>query len=361
MYEPGGLDALVLEEVAVPTPGPDEVLVKVVSAGVDYHDVIIRSGVRRMGVKYHDIVVHRNSRDRIRKGLILGHEIAGIVEEAGAGVTTVRRGDRVTCKQLASCGWCKLCRSGNETRCNLATGTEGGYAEYAVIREDAVVKVPDDADLKAAAIFACAIGTALHAVKAIGHVQLGETVLVTGASGGVGIHALQLCQSAGARVIAVTSSPHKADILRQYGADEVVASPDLNFHEQVKDLTEGEGVDVIVDCVGSLAFPSGFRSIAKRGRYLFVGQLNRDEISISPALIFRKAIEIHGPGSTTREELKEVILLVQRGKVKPVFAGEYPLEEVRRVHEMLENRQVAGRVLLLPGAKSEKRTKTKKP
>ena len=351
MYEPGGLDALKIVDIDRPKPGPGQVLIKVAAAGVDAHDVIVRSGIRKMGVAYHDVTVHRNGGAEHKKAHILGHEISGIVEEIGSQVTTVKPGDRVACKQLSSCGICKLCRSGNETRCNRFVGNEGGYAEYVAINEDGVVKVPDDIDLKTSAMFACAIGTALHAVKAVGKVQIGENVLVTGASGGVGIHALQLCKSAGARVITVTSSPDKAPFLKQYGADEVISAPDLNFHEQVKELTDGEGVDVVVDCVGAPTFPSGFRSIAKAGRYLFVGAIDSNEIHISPALIFRKAISIHGPASTTRQELKDVFTLVQRKQVKPVFAGEYALEEAAIVHKLLEERKITGRALLVPSIK----------
>ncbi len=357
VYEPGGPEALVVEEVDPPRPGPNEALIQVVGAGVDYHDVIIRQGTRRLGVHSSDLTVHRGKRKEKKSGLILGHEVSGIVVEVGELVTRVAPGDRVAAKQLASCGWCKLCRSGNETRCDLAKGTEGGYAEYVAIAEDALVKVPEDIDLKSAAIFACAIGTALHAIKPIGRVQIGDNVLVTGPSGGVGIHAVQLCAAAGARVIAVTSSPEKVDVLKEYGADEVIASPDLNFHDAVKDLTDGLGVDVVVDCVGSRTFPSGFRSIAKRGRYLLVGQLFREDISINPALVFRKAVEIHGPGSTTRQELAEVITLVQRGKVKPVFSGEFALEEAGHVHQMLEDRKIVGRSLLVPAAAGGKKGK----
>jgi D-arabinose 1-dehydrogenase-like Zn-dependent alcohol dehydrogenase len=210
LREPG---VLICGSVADPTPRSREVVIQVAFCGVCSHDVAVYTGILRAGIALP---------------CIPGHEIAGTIVAVGSGVSGFRVGDRVaTTQRERICGQCRLCRSGREPLCAEQvflgdTRLNGGYAEFVVVESNNVVPVPDAVPLDAAAIAACAIGTMLHAVRIVGRIARGDTVLVTGAGGGLGIHGIQLVQRAGGRVIAQTTSAAKADMLRELGADAVV-------------------------------------------------------------------------------------------------------------------------------------------
>jgi acryloyl-coenzyme A reductase len=197
-------------------------------------------------------------------------------------------------------------------------------------------------------ILACAVGTALHAVRSRADVRAGERVLITGASGGVGMHAVQLARLAGARVIAVTSSPGKADELDAVGAHDVIVAPDLDFASQVKKLTDGQGVDAVIEIVGAATFTSSLRSLSTRGRVVFVGNVTAQDVSLAPVITIMKEINITGSQACTRQELADVIELVRRGDITPMIDRTLPLEQAAAAHRLLDARQVQGRVVLIP-------------
>ncbi|HWE19579.1 MAG TPA: alcohol dehydrogenase catalytic domain-containing protein [Hyphomicrobiaceae bacterium] len=337
---PGGVDVLTPQTVPDPVAGPKDVIIKVDSCGVCFHDIVTRNGTLRMGVKMP---------------LILGHEIAGTVVDVGRDVRSFKAGDRVaTVQRYHICGSCAHCRTGFEPLCEDRKflgdwGLVGGYAEYVAVEDDNVAVVPDAVPLDEAAIVACTVGTILNAVREVGRVQMGESVLVTGSGGGLGLNAIQLARLAGARVIAQTTSPGKAEQLRALGAHEVVAhARGEDFSGEVKRRTGGRGVDVAVDNVGSLLFTPIRRSIAVRGRWILIGQLTGDFVPFNPAQLFLKGISMLSATSTTRKQLEDCLALVASGAVKPVVASALPLAEARRAHELVEAGAVAGRIVLKP-------------
>jgi NADPH:quinone reductase-like Zn-dependent oxidoreductase len=204
-----------------------------------------------------------------------------------------------------------------------------------------------------AAIAACAIGTSLNAVRDVGRVKLGERVLVTGAGGGLGVHAVQLARLAGAFVIAPTTSQDKAKLLSDLGAHEVlVTERGADFSERVRELTEGEGVDVVIDNVGTPSFSATRNSLAINGRWVLVGQLTGDFVPFNPAQLFLRNQSMLSVHSTTRAQLEDVLTLVSRGDLRPVITGGHGLDEVAAVHERMERGSVPGRIVLRPqGAK----------
>jgi len=332
----GGPENLVVTEVPTPTVndlGEGEVLVRVGAVGVCYHDIINRRG---------DL-------PRTRLPAILGHEIAGEVIGRGPGSTIFSTGDHVATVQRVHCTDCHLCHSGRPTLCKDGSffGEEipGGYAEFVVAKEHALSQVPAEIPLEEASIAACTIGTAIHVVNR-GRVLPGESVLITGASGGVGLHAIQVCKLAGARVIAATSSPQKEGGLRDAGADEVVISPDLNFSPEVKRLTDDRGVNVALEITGSLTFDAAVRSLAPGGRLVMVGSLETRSVSFLPGLMILKELEFIGSFATTTAELSEAFRLITEGKVRPVVSEVMALDDVARAHSMLFDRQITGRVVL---------------
>lgn len=338
--EPGGLQVLQLERVTDPVAAPKDVVIRVDACGVCFHDVLTRNGTLRAGVKMP---------------CILGHEIAGTVVDVGRDVTLFKAGDRVaTAQRYHICGACRFCRTGRESQCQERKflgdfGMVGGYAEYVAVEDDNVAHVPADVALDGAAIAACAIGTILNGVRDVGKVQMGESVLVTGAGGGLGLHAIQLARLAGAFVIAQTTTPSKAELIRAQGAHEVVVhARGEDFSPQVKKLTGGQGVDVLVDNVGTPLFEPMRRSLGQSGRWIMIGQLTGEFVPFNPAQLFLKNQSMYSVMSTSRRQLEDVLRLMARGEVKPVISASLPLEDAARAHELVESGRAVGRIVLRP-------------
>lgn len=332
----GGPEVLELREVETPRPGHGEVLVRVRASGVCFHDILIREGVMRRGIRFPRI---------------LGHEPAGEVAELGPGVRGLRVGDRVAATQRRSvCGQCRFCRTGQETHCpeQLCLGHEvdGSYAEYTIVAEDNMVKLPPSVSFAEGAILSCAIGTLLNAIRDIARVQPGQTVLVTGAGGGLGVHTLQIARLFGATVVAATTSPEKAERLRELGADHVVVARDGKFADAVRAVTGGQGADVAIDNVGGAVFHQVRQSLARRGRYVMVGELSGEQISLNPAQLFLRGIDLLSVTSTARWQLQDLVDLVAAGKIRPVVTQTFPLAEAKAAQRELEERRSFGRVVL---------------
>jgi len=330
---PGAADAFILREVPVPECGDDDLLVEVAACGVSFRDVVERNGTYRRDVQFP---------------LIIGLEISGIVRAIGSRVAHFAMGDHVCSKAFSSCGFCPLCRSGRETTCKQRRPVRGGYGQYTALPQDAWVKVPQRVPFTASCSLGPACGVALNAVRDVAHVQIGETVLVTGATGGVGLPSVQIARLAGARVIAVTRGESKVAALREAGAHEVVTTGEGGFAKDVRALTAGEGVDVVIDNVGSAVFHEAFDSLAVHGRYALVGQLSGEQTSINLARIFFKRAQILGVGSVSRQQLTDVVAMTAAGQLVPRIAAVLPLEEIAQAHRMVEEGKVVGRVVVSP-------------
>ena len=340
VHQPGGTEVLRLERVADPIAGPKDVIIKVDACGVCFHDIVTRNGTLKFGVQMP---------------CILGHEISGTVVDIGRDVRAFQRGDRVaTVQRYHICGACRYCRTGRETLCPERKftgdwGMVGGYAEYVAIEDDNVALVPEGVELQDAAIVACAIGTIHNAIREIGKLQPGETALVTGAGGGLGMHAIQLARLAGALVIAQTTSPEKTDQIRALGAHTVIVhSRGEDFSNAVKKANGGLGVDVAIDNVGSQLFESIRRSMGIGGRWIMIGQLTGEFVPFNPAQLFLKNISMLSATSTTRKQLDDCLALVARGVIKPFVSLALPLEQAAQAHELVETGKSSGRIVLRP-------------
>lgn len=335
LHEAGSPDIFRFEELPIPEPGPGEVQVRVRATGVSFKDVVERNGTYRRDVVFP---------------LVIGLEIAGEVTAVGAGVSRLKRGDRVCTKAFSSCGNCRYCRNGQETTCRQRKPVRGGYAQYTALPEDAFVAIPPSLSYEIACMLGAGAGVALNAVRDTARVQLGDTVLVTGATGGVGLPAMQLARLAGARVIGVTRSEAKRDFLLQHGADDVVvADSGADFSRAVRALTQdGEGADVVIDTVGSAVFDAAFNSLAPHGRYAFVGQLSGETIRINPARIFFKRAQLLGVGSVSRRQLEDTVALAAAGKLQPQVARVMGLRDLPEAHRLVEEGRLAGRIVVTP-------------
>ena len=329
----GGPEAIACEERARPTPGPGEALVRVAACGVCHHDVLDRKGLLPSA----------------HLPQILGHEIAGTVERVGSGVETLAPGDPVAVYVRTACGRCADCLAGRQDRCRHSrlrgSGADGGYAEYVVAAAHNLLPVPPATSLIDAALAACPIGASLQALRAAA-VGLGDVVLITGASGGLGLHQIALARLCGADVIAVTSSEAKVEALRQAGATEVVLAPDLRFSAAVWALTAKQGVSVVLDNVVSTTLGESLRSLGQNGRLVVMGNVDVAPVPVDPGLLIGRRLHVMGSSVCTPRDLREAIDLVARGKVHPVIDTVYPFTEAAAAHRRLEERGALGRLVL---------------
>lgn len=331
----GGPEVLEEREIPDPAPGPGEVLIDVAACGVCFHDVLTRRGAMRRGMELPRV---------------LGHEIAGTVAEVGPLVEGFSPGDRIATTQRRSvCGVCEFCRSGRETLCRrrlfLGHETDGGYAEQVVASVGTSARIPDAVGDTEAAVAACAIGTGLNALRDVGRVRMGESVLVTGAGGGVGVHLVQMASRAGARVLAATTSPAKANRLEELGADVVVVAEDGAFAEGVLEATGGRGIDLVVDNVGGKVLDQVRRSLVRGGRWVMVGELSSDMVQLNLAQLFLKGLSLHSAVSTSRAQLVDTLQLIASGQIRPIVE-EVPATQAAEAHDRLESGNVFGRVVL---------------
>lgn len=340
------MDALVVENfggplearrLPVPEPGPGEVLMRVHACAVDHFDLRIRDGK----------VPHA------RVPIILGHEVAGEVAGLGAGVTGWTLGQRVTSTLYLTCGHCRQCQKGRETICEnfigyLGIQTPGGYAEYTTMPAANLVALPDDLDFARASVLANAIGTPYHALTRRMRLQVGERVIILGAGGGVGLHAVQLARLMGAQVMGVDLGAAKLAAAREYGADVVADAQGDDFAALAREWTQGEGVEGILDLVGAATFEASLRALGKGGRLVIVGYFSGGSLALQAPQVVANEWEILGSRNVSKRELAEVVALVSAGRIRPVVTGVYPLAEAEAVHQMLRRGEVVGRVVLVP-------------
>lgn len=321
--EPGGPDTLVLEEMDDPTPGKGQVLVRVHAAGVNFPDTLIIKDMYQM---------------KPPRPFAPGGEIAGEVAALGEGVSHVAVGDRV----IGMTGF-------------------GGFATHVACDAAKVIKIPDDMPYEEAACLVLTYGTSHHALKDRAEIKEGESLLILGAAGGVGVAAIELGKAAGARVIAAVSSEEKAQFCRDLGADEtIIYDRDLDrdgqkeFSSQIKKLAGGDGVDVVYDAVGGAYAEPAVRALAWKGRFLVVGfPAGIPKLPLNLTLL--KGCQVVGVfwgAHTAREPEKhaenmgDLFRLYSEGKIKPRISATYPLERAGEALKLLEDRKVLGKVVV---------------
>lgn len=328
---------LIEKDVPIPEPGPEDVQLRVKACAVDQFDLTIRDG----------------NFPTAKTPLILGHEIAGEVTALGSNVDNFAIGERVVSTLYLTCGRCRYCRTGRETICADFKGyvgihSPGAYAEYTTIPAVNLVKLPEHISFPEGSVIANAIGTPYHAFTKRAKVQPGERVIITGAGGGVGVHAVQLARMMGAFVMAVDIGAEKLALARELGAEVTCDSTQEDFSEVAQEWTNGEGADVILELVGTATFENSFKSLGRGGRMVIVGSHSGKQLSAIPQKMIANEWEILGSRNVTKRELAEVVDLVAAGRIKPIVSGQYPLDKAEDLHQQLRNGEITGRVVLEP-------------
>jgi NADPH2:quinone reductase len=314
----GPLEGLVLEEVPARRAGPGEVVIAVKACGVNFLDALMVQG------KYQT---------KPPLPFSPGVEVAGIVTELGSGVTGLAKGARV-----------------------LAFVGHGGYAQEVTAAISNLIAVPPEMDFVTAAAFPIAYATSHHALKDRARLQAGETLLVLGAAGGVGLTAVEIGKIMGARVIACASSEEKLALCREYGADAVINYGASDLRERVRELTGGKGVDVVYDPVGGACAEPAVRSLGLEGRYLVIGFASGEIPKIPLNLLLLKMSSLVGVfwGAFAKAQpqrsganFAELLGWYTAGKLRPHVSGTFPLNSYREALEAVTHRKVMGKVVLV--------------
>jgi NADPH2:quinone reductase len=315
--EYGPPEKLVIEDYPDPIPAEGEVLVDIKAAGINFPDVLLIAGTYQV---------------KVPPPFVPGNEAAGIVEAVGEGVAGVKPGDRV-----------------------IITPKAGGFAEKCVLPEKLCLPLPDGMSYEQGAGFTITYATSYHAYRQCTQLKAGETVLVLGAAGGVGITAVEIAKALGAKVIAAASSEEKLQFARKAGADETINYSETSLRDAVKELTGGRGVDVVYDPVGGELAQMALRSLAWHGRYLVIGFACGDIPNFPANIALLKEASIigvwwgtwsnHNPGDSL-QNMMELAAMVGQGQLNPRVTESYPLDHFVDAFAAITERRARGKVVL---------------
>jgi NADPH:quinone reductase-like Zn-dependent oxidoreductase len=331
----GGPEVLRLEELPEPNAGPGEVRVRVAAVALNHVDLWVRRGLPHLKLEYP---------------FVLGADVAGTVDQVGAGVRGVRVGDEVVVNPVFSCGHCQDCLSGRDNLCRwfelLGEDRPGGYAEKLVVPVSNIVPRPATLDAVTAAAVPVTFMTAWQMLTRKAPVHPGDDVLVMAAGSGVGSAAVQIAKLHGARVIATASSDEKLSKARQLGADEVINHATEDLVAQVKKLTGKRGVDVVFEHVGAAVWDKLILSVRKGGRIVTCGATSGWEARTDLRHVFFRQIEILGSTMAPKGDLFPILGHVAAGRLRPVVDRVLPLAEAGQAHRLLEDRASFGKIVL---------------
>ena len=331
----GGTVNLSYEDLPTPTIGSDEVLVRVKACALNHLDIWVREG----NPAYPLPLPH-----------VPGSDVAGTVEQVGNGGEGVTVGQRVFVSPGISCWKCEYCLAGRDNMCRsyglVGAMTHGGYAEYVKVPFRNVLPIPENLSFEQAAAFPLVSVTASHMLFALAGLQHGETVLIMGAGSGVGMMAIQMAKLAGARVMTTVGSDDKIPKAEILGADAVINHTKEKVAERVKLLTEGRGVDVVIEHIGPEVWDTCLHSLAKGGRLITCGATTGGDVTLNLRYVFSRQLTIKGSYMGTRAELVKAAELMGQGRLISVIDRTFPLQEARAAQELMVSRKFFGKIVL---------------
>lgn len=335
IFDHGGVDKLTLADVPEPSPGTDQVIINVKAVALNRLDLWVREGMPGL---------------KLNMPHILGSDVAGIVQDVGAGVVGVSTGQRVTINP----GWwdttCDYCVRGEQSLCvNFKVFGEhlpGGCAEFMRVPARNILPIPDDYPLEQAAAAPLAFLTAWRALIPRGRVRAGEDVVVLGAGSGTSTAAIQIAKLAGARVFATSHSDEKLRRAGELGADILINYTKQEWEREVWLATNKRGADVVVDSIGEATWLKSLRALRKGGRLITYGATSGPNPKEEIRQIFWKQLDIIGTTMSNQQEFLDVMKLVFRGALKPVIDVVMPLEEAREAHRRLAGNEQFGKIVL---------------
>jgi NADPH:quinone reductase-like Zn-dependent oxidoreductase len=335
IHEHGGIDKIVIDEISVPVPKSNEAVVRIHATSVNHLDIWVRKGFANLALPLP---------------IILGSDGAGTISEIGAEVTDLKVGDRVMVSPSRSCGVCKHCLAGEDNLCAsykiLGEHCDGTDAEFVAVKREDIFKLPDDVSFEDAAASALVFITAYQMLIDKAKIQQMETVLILGAGSGVGTAAIQIAKLFNACVIAVAGSDEKLEKARGLGADEVINHNSENIAQTVRRLTDKRGVDIVFEHTGKLTWNDSILSARRGGRIATCGATTGFDASTDLRYVFSKQLTIHGSTMGSKSRLFTLLDLLSEKKFKSVIDRTMHYTEVRKAHEIMENRQHFGKIVL---------------
>ncbi len=335
-HEHGGTEKLVYEELPMPQLGPQDVLIRVKACALNHLDIWVRQGMPAYSIPLPHVG---------------GSDVSGVVEQVGTEVEGVSIGARVFVSPGISCWQCEYCLSGRDNLCRtyhlLGAKTHGGYAEYVTVPFRNVLPIPDNLSFEQAAAFPLVSVTASQMLFALAGLQHGETVLVIGAGSGVGMMAVQLAKLAGARVLTTVGSDDKIPKGVILGADAVINHAREKVSERVRRLTEGRGVDVVIEHIGPAVWDSCLDSLARGGRLITCGATTGADVKLNLRDLYSRQLTVKGSYMGTRGELVKVAELIGQGRLMVVIDRTFPLQEAHTAQELMVSRKFFGKIVLV--------------
>jgi NADPH:quinone reductase-like Zn-dependent oxidoreductase len=337
IHQPGSADSYVYEDAPDPAAGPGEVLVRVKAVALNHLEAWAAKAPP--SVKY----------DAPR---ILGADVAGVVEDVGAGVRSIMTGAEVIVHPGVSCGTCEACLGGDDNLCAqyrlLGQGRDGGLAELVTVPAANIFAKPPNITFEEAASIPLVFTTALHMILTRAQLRYGETVLVNAAGSGVGVAAIQVAKLHGARVIASAGSDEKLVKARDLGADEGINYTTHDLAEEARRLTDGRGVDMVVENVGAEIMEKSIKGLARAGRVVTCGATAGNNATFNVSRFFLSQQTIYGSFMGTKAEMLHYAPCFADGRLRAVVDQVLPLKDASKAVGRLLQREQFGKIVLVP-------------
>jgi len=338
IHEHGDLDVLHVEDIDAPRPGPGEVVLNVVDAGLNHLDIWVRKG--RPGA-------------RLSTSHVLGSDAFGIVAEVGAGVESPKVGDRVIINPALSCGHCEFCRRGEQSECVsfgiMGLSRSGTLAEQVAVPAGNCYPRPDHLSDEEAGVFALTYVTAWRMLVTRAALKPGESVLIHGVGGGAALASLQFAKLMGAEVFVTSSSNDKLSRARRLGADHTLNYQKESVAKWIEHETSGRGVDVAVDAVGAATWPLDFTCLRKGGRLVLCGVTTGSKAESDLRTLYWNQLTILGSTMGSGEDFRQMLRAVTVNKLKPVVDRVFGLGRVRAAMERMEADKQFGKIAIKIG------------
>ncbi len=335
IHQFGGPEVLTFEDVPDPRPRKDQVLIRVRACALNHLDIWVRKGLPGVNLPH-----------------ILGSDIAGEIVEVGEYVTDLKAGQRVLVAPMHFCNRCLKCVAGLQNQCRqftvLGNGVDGGNCELIAVPAVNIIPLPESSNLgfEEAASVPLVFVTAWHMLVGRAAIRPGQTVLVLGANSGVGIAAIQIAKLFHARVVTTAGDERKMERARQLGADFVINHYQQKISQEVRKITNFEGVDIVIEHVGPATWDESVRSLKVGGTLVTCGATTGPKVDLDLRFLFSRNLSLLGSYMGTMSELHEVLGHVFAGTLKPVIDRVFPLSETRAAHEYMEKSQMFGKIVL---------------
>lgn len=335
IHQHGGLDVLKYEDIPMPNINQNQCLIKIKAAALNHLDIWVRKGFPGVPLP-----------------MIMGSDGAGVIEEIGTNISEFSVGNRVLIQPLTYCGTCRWCKQNEENYCEkwgiFGENQDGTQCEYMAIDADHLRIIPSGMSFEEAAAFPLVAETAYAMLIDRANIQEGETVFVWGASSGVGSMAIQIAKAMGCKVLTTVGNVKKRDFAEKLGADLIVNYNDENISKIVKEFTGRQGVDVVVEHVGTKTWETSLRILGRGGRIVTCGATTGSEAKFDIRRLFYNQQSILGSTMGNVKSLESALAMYRNGDIKPIVDKCFKMSEIRKAHEYLENGNQMGKVIVIP-------------